>query len=135
MVYVKKAFTNICSRSIITHMNKKDVTLCVVLVVIALCFVLMRHMSARAETAYVYVDGSLYGKYDLSSDNSIRITNDNGIVNDIEISDGSIFMKDATCPGKQCVRTGHISRNNETITCAPAGILIIVPGIKLVSFK
>lgn len=76
--------------------------------------------------AYIYVKGSLYGKYDLSEPTLIHIDGDNGLENDIEISGGKIFMKNANCPGRQCIKCGSISRNNESICCAPAGILIIV---------
>ena len=55
-----------------------------------------------------------------------RVANDNGMVNEIEISDGSIFMRSANCPDKLCVKSGHISLDGESICCAPAGILIVV---------
>ncbi len=110
----------------ITHMNKKDMILLTVLLVSAFALLLVTRHGPAGEEAYVYVGGKLYGVYDLSQPQSVRIVNDNGLINDIEISDNSIFMRDATCPGKQCVNSGRISRNNETICCAPAGILIII---------
>lgn len=107
-------------------MNKKDMILVAVLLAAAFAFVIPQRISAGKGDAYIYVGSELYGVYDLSKPATVHIENGNGIVNDIEISQGSVFMKDATCPGKQCMNSGHISRNNESICCAPAGILIII---------
>lgn len=88
----------------------------------------MSHDTGRY--ADVYAGGRLYGRYDLAEDRLIHIENDNGIINDIEIADGKIRMKHSTCPGGQCVKTGSICNANESICCAPAGILIVVESAK-----
>ncbi len=107
-------------------MKKRDMVLILVLVLVSAVFIIMTGFGSQGGYAYIYSDGRLYGCFDLSEDTEIQIKSDNGIVNDIAISDGSIYMKNATCPGKQCMACGHISRDNETICCAPAKLLIIV---------
>ena len=107
-------------------MKKRDIILIVALAVISIAGLFLVYNNDNAGFAYIYVKGSLYGRYDLSVERSIHLVNDNGIVNDIEISDGCIYMKDATCPGRQCVKCGRISRTNESICCAPAQVLIII---------
>lgn len=107
-------------------MNKKDVTLVVIILVAAIAFMIPGAFFKDSGKALIYVGGRLYGVYDLSSDTSIHLDNGHGTVNDIEISGGEAYMKDATCPGRQCVRSGHIRYSNQSIVCAPAGIMIII---------
>ena len=107
-------------------MKKRDCILICVLLAVSVISVLLFWPGDKADRAYIYVGDSLYGIYDLSDDGIIRIANDNGMVNEIEISDGSIFMRSANCPDKLCVKSGRISLDGESICCAPAGILIVV---------
>ncbi|MCR5673336.1 MAG: NusG domain II-containing protein [Lachnospiraceae bacterium] len=107
-------------------MNKKDVILILLLVAVSAIFLIPSSSKKDGEDAYIYVNGQLYGKYDLSEPQSIHIENPNGIVNDIDISDGYIFMKNATCPQKQCMACGHINHRGQSICCAPAGLMVII---------
>lgn len=107
-------------------MKKRDMILIIVLVLVSVAFLIPVMAKEGTGDAYIYVRGELYGVYDLSDDTNIRIDNGKGLINEIEIADNAIFMKEATCPGKQCVNSGRISRNNESICCAPAGILIVI---------
>ena len=107
-------------------MKKRDLILIVALMIISAAGVLALYRNDQGGAAYVYVGGNLYGRYDLSEVTDIHIDNGNGLVNDISISDGKVYMKNATCPNKLCMKCGAISRNNESICCAPAGILITV---------
>lgn len=107
-------------------MKKRDIILISVLILTAVVFMIPVRAKAGAGDAYIYVRGELYGTYDLSEDTVFTIDNGNGLVNEIEIKDNSIFMKSATCPGRQCVKSGRIGRNGESICCAPAGILIVI---------
>lgn len=111
-------------------MNRRDMILISVILVLAAVSYFVLHHGEGDGVASVYVHGRLYGTYDLSVPQQIHIEGDNGIINDIEISDGSIFMKYSTCPGQQCVDTGRISSNNESICCAPAGTMITVHSAK-----
>ena len=107
-------------------MKKRDCILILTLLASSVLSMLILRSGPTGGTAYIYKGNTLYGTFDLSEDRIINITNDNGIHNEIEIADGSVFMRDASCPNKLCVRSGRISRNNESICCAPAGILIVV---------
>ena len=107
-------------------MKKRDIVLILILISISLFGIIPSVFAEKAGDAYIYVRGNLYGIYDLSVPQSIHIENENGIVNDIEISGNSIYMKNANCTGRQCMACGKISRNKESICCAPSGLLIIV---------
>ncbi len=109
-----------------THMKKRDLILLSVLILVSITGYLLIHFGRDNGVAIIYVDRVLYGTYDLADDQVIHIANENGIVNDIRISNGCIFMENATCPGRQCVKTGRISHVNESICCAPAKVLIMI---------
>lgn len=108
-------------------MKKRDIILIASLIIISAASLIPVWARARGRYACIYVRGSEYGRYDLSEDALIRIDDQKGLVNEIEISGGSVRMKSATCPGRQCMSCGSISRSNESICCAPAGILVIIP--------
>lgn len=76
--------------------------------------------------AYIYVSGRIVGRYDLSTDTDIRIEGEGGIINDIAIEDGCVYMKNATCPYKECVKCGKISHSGESIVCLPAKVMIVI---------
>ncbi|MCR5302737.1 MAG: NusG domain II-containing protein [Lachnospiraceae bacterium] len=107
-------------------MNKRDILLIITVIILSVAGTVAVYSRSSPGIACIYIKGSLYGQYDLAVPSSIHITSDNGIVNDIEISEGSIYMKNATCPGKQCMACGRISRSNESICCAPAQLLIVI---------
>ncbi|SDC55083.1 hypothetical protein SAMN05421734_11123 [Pelagirhabdus alkalitolerans] len=47
-----------------------------------------------------------------------------GETNTIEVSDGSIRIKSATCSDQVCVRTGFIDQVGQTIVCLPHQLVI-----------
>lgn len=107
-------------------MKKRDLILIAALIITSAAFLIPVRAEGGRGYAYVYVEGELYGRYDMGEDRLITIDKGAGQVNVLEISDRSIRMKSATCPGRQCVNTGPISMNNDTICCAPSGILVII---------
>lgn len=107
-------------------MKIRDLVLYILLLCVASAGLIASFFHKNGTYADIYAGGKLYGRYDLSAPCLIHIENDNGIVNDIEISDGEIYMKNATCPGRQCMKCGRISREHESICCAPAGIVIVI---------
>ncbi len=107
-------------------MRSKDWILITIYVAAAIIGNLLTFSRDNGGNAYIYVSGQLYGVYPLSESEDIIIESEDGIRNDIRIDDGSIYMKDATCPYRECVRTGRISRDGETICCLPAKVMVVV---------
>ncbi len=107
-------------------MKKRDIILILSILLLSLSGAAFAMPVGDVGNAYVYVGGDLYGCYDLSQDMTFSIDNGNGISNVIEIIGGRIRMKEATCPGNDCVHCGYISRSGESICCAPAGIVIVI---------
>ncbi|MCR5590204.1 MAG: NusG domain II-containing protein [Lachnospiraceae bacterium] len=108
-------------------MKKKDLMLIFVLLIAATACIIPGLFRKGGSTAYLYVKGELYGTYDLSEDRDIHLESPDGTVNDIRIENGTAFMKYATCPEKLCMN-GRISRNGESICCAPSGVLMLIRG-------
>ncbi|MBD3285019.1 NusG domain II-containing protein [candidate division WOR-3 bacterium] len=46
----------------------------------------------------------------------------------IKIEDGSVWVAQASCPRKLCVRQGKISRTGRSIVCLPNRIVITIEG-------
>lgn len=57
------------------------------------------------------------------------ITTHDHEINTIELSDGRIQIKSATCRDQVCVRTGFINRAGQTIVCLPHQLVIEIQNI------
>lgn len=80
----------------------------------------------NAVKALVYVDGELYGSYDLASvvipyEETIR--SEYGY-NTLRISRGAIEVLEADCEGQDCVRQGAIRDSLLPIVCLPHHVVI-----------
>ncbi|MFQ9515291.1 MAG: NusG domain II-containing protein [Eubacterium sp.] len=71
----------------------------------------------------VLADGKLLNTYSLEEDGEYEIKTGES-VNIIQIKDGQVFMKEADCPDKLCVKQGKISRDGQSIICLPHKIVI-----------
>ena len=104
-------------------MKKRDFILILAILLISLTGWAFTMPKAAGTTAEVYKGDVLYGSYSLNEDRIITVECENGILNTIEIKDGRVRMKEATCPNGTC---GWIEKRGESICCAPAGLLIII---------
>lgn len=70
----------------------------------------------------VLVDGELIDSYKLDRDYESAI--DLGTGNSIIIDDGYVYMHDADCPDKHCMKQGKIDSANESIICLPHKLVV-----------
>ena len=63
--------------------KKRDYLLISVYVLTAFLGIGFTWMNKRGGDAYIYVSGQLYGRYDLSVPESIRLVSNDGIVNEL----------------------------------------------------
>ncbi len=77
--------------------------------------------------AEIYSDGKLYGVYDLNTNAEMKIEGKEGY-NVVVIADSKVWVKEANCPGQDCVRHKEISKANQTIICTPNRLIIIIKG-------
>ena len=89
-------------------------------------FVIKPLVSEDGNRFQILVDGEVYGEYSLEEDISIDVVVNDRIINTVEVSDGEVYMSDASCPDKLCVKEGHISHKNESIICLPNKVVIEV---------
>ena len=72
-------------------------------------------------------NGELYGKYNLSQEQTIEIENtDHEVTNTLQIKDGEAKMIEADCPDKLCMHQKAISVSKENIVCLPNRIVVTV---------
>lgn len=77
----------------------------------------------------VTADGKVYGVYALNSSQQIVVETAHG-KNVLQIEAGKVYMTEADCPDKICVKTGKISRTGETIVCLPHKVVVEVQAQK-----
>lgn len=101
----------------------------VLLGVILFVVTAVRAQNTRGEVAVITVDGDVFGTYSLDEPQTISITDENGeVTNTAVISDGEIYMDDADCPDKLCVKQGTIHGAGRSIICLPNRVVISVEG-------
>lgn len=82
---------------------------------------------SHGSTIAITRDGELYGKYNLSQDQTIAIENtDHQVTNTLQIRDGEAKMIGADCPDKLCMHQKAISVSKENIVCLPNRIVVTV---------
>lgn len=86
-----------------------------------------RSPAASSVKVVVRVDGEVYGEYPLNSNKVIDLSTERGS-NKIIINDSNVWMEDADCPDKVCVKTGKIKSTGQTIVCLPHRVVIEIKG-------
>lgn len=76
----------------------------------------------------ITVDGEIYQQTELDQNNTIKIKQDNGDYNEVIIEDGYVWMTDADCPDKLCVKHNKIHYDHETIVCLPHKVVVEIVG-------
>ena len=105
-------------------MKKNDFILILSVIFIALSAFLFLHITKDEGSGdvVVKVDGDIYGRYDITHDEIIDINNSNTLV----IEDRKVFMKEADCPDKLCIKQKSISRDGESIICLPNKVIVTI---------
>lgn len=97
-------------------MKKKDIILIVTIFLLAvIAFGVKAMFSENGAEVTINIDGKEYGTYSLKEDKTIDIDGHNTIV----IKDEKVYMQDADCPDKLCIKQGEVSSNGEKIVCLP----------------
>lgn len=104
---------------------KKDIIVVLLLFVVALGFYVVLNMihSGDARCVKIYKEDALMKIYPLNEDGQYEIKTENGF-NQIIIEKGFVYIKDANCPDKLCVKQGKISKTGESIICLPHKIVV-----------
>lgn len=107
-------------------MNKRDfIAIGLVIILSAVGFLLFAFRPKGGETVKISVNSSEKGSYPLSNNREIKIKTDSGY-NTVAIKDGGVFIKDADCPDKYCVKQGKITSGS--IICLPHRLVVEISG-------
>lgn len=110
-----------------TMKPRDTIILTVVLVIIAVVVLVFYMIKQNGSYAEITVDGELFGTYSLNEDQEIPIADSDGnVTNTAVIKDGKIFMLEATCPDKLCIKQGKKNDANSEIVCLPNRVVISV---------
>ncbi len=105
--------------------KKADViALIVILILTAVFFLVFRTFKSQGKTVIVRVSGEETASYSLDKDRTETINGANGGTNLLVIEDGTVCLKEASCPDKLCVNQGKISKRGESIICLPNEVIV-----------
>lgn len=113
-----------------TRMRLSITLSAILLIAIAsiLSIILINAQLSNKETAVIYQDGILIQSFDLSTceNQTLTFVSKSGKANTITISDGDIFVSEADCPDKLCVKQGPAKHNVVPIVCLPNKLVIVL---------
>lgn len=109
------------------RLSYRDALVSAVVLLIALLLLAIPLMTTRAGEWLVVITPEETFSYPLSRDTSFEVSS-RGITLYIMIEGGAAFVKESNCPDGVCIASHAVSKNGETILCAPAGVTLTVRG-------
>lgn len=80
----------------------------------------------NGDTVEISVDGEIVYSENLAVNASVPIIKDGVETNLVVISDGVVYMKEANCKDKLCIKQGKKSIGNESIVCLPNRVVVTI---------
>lgn len=108
--------------------RKEALVLLVLFLVLAIAAGIFYSTRQGGAQVLITVNGEKYGMYPLTVDKTIPIDGADGAQNVVEIADGKVFMKSASCPNQICVHTGKIFKSGQSVVCLPNKVTVTVIG-------
>lgn len=98
-------------------MDKKNMLVIAGIAVIALILLAMSVFARPAQDVaedmvIISVDGEEYARVPLSRPQTVTVTQEDGSVNVIEVSDHGAVMQSSTCGNQLCVKMGEVTVDN-----------------------
>lgn len=103
------------------------VTICII--VILTFFVRELLHEEKTQSVEIVRNGTITDIYPLTEEKIIRVADEQGRYNIIEISQGSVRVIEADCSNQDCVRQGRIAKSGESIICLPHQLVIRIKGV------
>lgn len=107
-----------------------DVVLGLALLIVAMALFVVDITKASNDdgnkTVAVSIDGKKEAAYPLNKDGTYLIYGSHLGTNKLVIKDGEAYIEEASCPDKQCVKQGKISKAGEMLVCLPNRVVIKV---------
>lgn len=120
-------------------MRRKDliaVGAVVLAAVVLLVTGMLRAAGNPGDTVIITVDGEEYGRYPVKDGpREITVTQEDGSVNVVAITENGVYMKSSTCHNQLCVQMGEVTAENKTyrpnmeyIICLPNRVTVKLAG-------
>lgn len=93
------------------------ILLTIIIVIISLFLIQKQDQGQLVKITY---HKDIYGLYDLNDNQTIYINNENILI----IKNHEIYMSQATCPDKTCIKQGHIKKKGASIICLPHQLIV-----------
>jgi len=76
------------------------------------------------KTVVISIDGEKKSEYPLKEDGVYLLEGSHLGTNKLVIKDGKAYIEEASCPDKQCMKQGKISKAGEMLVCLPNRVVI-----------
>ena len=108
--------------------HKNDIILILALAVLALgAWAFMLATRRSGGEAVITVDGTELTRLPLSRDATLTV-GEGGHSNTVVVENGEVYVSQASCPDRICIRQGRISLGGQTIVCLPNRLVVTVTG-------
>ena len=105
-----------------------DVVLGLALLIVAMALFVIDITKASNDngnkTVVISIDGEKKSEYPLKEDGVYLLEGSHLGTNKLVIKDGKAYIEEASCPDKQCVKQGKISKAGEMLVCLPNRVVI-----------
>lgn len=105
--------------------KKGDMVLVLVVMMLAAVSFLMMAGRKTGDKVFITANGRVT-EYPLHQNRTISLEGQGNGYNIVVVEDGSVYMKQASCPDQICVHHKKINKDGETIICLPNAVYISV---------
>lgn len=108
--------------------RKHDIILGLILLSVASILFVIDLTNVSSDTGnkkvVVSVDGKKTAEYPLKKDATYELSGSHLGTNTLVIKSGKAYISEASCPDKQCMKQGKISRAGEMLVCLPNRVVV-----------
>ena len=108
-------------------MKKGDIFICVTVLLVALLLLFSTRSIILGDRVEIYVNGNLYGTYNLSENTTLTISTKYG-TNTIQIQDQAVWVSESSCKDKLEISAGKIQKQGQSLICLPNRLVISIAG-------
>ncbi len=122
------------SSSIFPNIKKGDIIIFIIIgLIIVLSTVFFFRRPGDATVLKIYRDGEEYATYSLSqsSEKKLSVPVKEGYqagYNTFQMKQGVVSIIDSSCPNKDCIRMGSISKAGDVLICLPHKLMLRLEG-------
>lgn len=105
--------------------KRNDIIMGAIVLVIALVSLVFFVVTKKeGSMILITVGGEEYQTLELDQNVTLTIDGEGNWHNSVVVEDGYVWMSDADCPDKFCVKHNKIHYNHETIVCLPHKVVV-----------